>query len=1147
MLDVREGDLPETAPRYRLYAAPYSVNCHGPWMLLQWLADEHGAEHFDIAEVDIINAGQLQPELTRLNPNHSVPTLYDSSVEKVIWESNAILRYLARQAGTAADLYPVDDPLRAARVEAALEFRSDVLYPAIEDFSYVALGFSRRRIAAAPRAMVRALEELILGFLSGPDPFIGGQSPGIADFAIAPSLAFLGDENDDQRLPQTIRDYLARFYQAVPGALSISEQARAYVRMRAEMGYVAGRPTSFRDVLKEPDDVRPPFARPDTVATARVTCADDLEGRAVRLYLALTGAEVDVLAAPDSVLRWRPVLEDDKSGIAVSGAFTIARCLGRGAADTDSDVPEQAERSADFMHRLRRETESALSGSVEALEQLPALLRVLDAQLESDSSPFLAGKDPGMQDCMAFLCLRALPGLSGGSIPIRLSPVASTYLKKLDDSLGAAAAQLAVAATGASSVVHEPKADGAPGEGGALRSLIDSSRWGNLDLEHEGPLNDQIYRERDSLPPSHAAWDEAAANLHLDYRNLKVRERMDTMPVLSAAEQDLPERYLARASSLLSIFAHAYWHNEHNDPVEAIPESLSKPWLEVTRRLGRSAPTMNYMDLYTYNWYGVPNSVTRMRLRTPTTGSAAEQRFYLGTVAISYAGLPILELAARAADEAGRADELALTRTLGEITQCVKRMIETFQFLSLQRNDVGFVDPVIWTHTVATFAMTFTQNVGLGEAVAPSGNSLPIIHYLDSFLGRKTYGSELGQLTQGFRDPAVMAPNHIACIQKLSEVRVRDFVSDHARDPATRRAWNDLIKVYAGEHGFLKQHMKKVFGFVFTASLVGRPATLLNIPLSILKFVESTDNVTQLLVSEMGERRHLALETDNARSVMPAAKPRVPPAEDDPRPVFNDFEMALRNTPDQGFWMLIGHDVVDVTPFLWQHPGGSHTLEYMAGLDATHVYDVIHPNKPIPADWKVGIYRAVEGRDDALKLVQLLTLCMNVCQIEFRSIGGHWCAGEPHDAFDSRPPLDPNWKPHVSPVNLMLLLRYFRKVFDQLFMELLDGAKPFLGEAPAGEIAGDPDLLALRAVRRVPDALRLETMPPWVGEELQEANRKLVELLDKMRRLIAADGFEASAPSSQLGELMLQCAKQAGRIARVYSVEGMEQPGSEVA
>ncbi|MFJ3484339.1 glutathione S-transferase family protein [Pseudomonas sp. NPDC090202] len=75
-----------------------------------WIAEELGLNY------ESINAGGAfgindQPEYLAKNPNGVVPMIEDGDF--VLWESNAIVRYLAAQYGTDAGLYPVDAKVRA--------------------------------------------------------------------------------------------------------------------------------------------------------------------------------------------------------------------------------------------------------------------------------------------------------------------------------------------------------------------------------------------------------------------------------------------------------------------------------------------------------------------------------------------------------------------------------------------------------------------------------------------------------------------------------------------------------------------------------------------------------------------------------------------------------------------------------------------------------------------------------------------------------------------------------------------------------------------------------------------------------------------------------------------------------------------------
>jgi glutathione S-transferase len=68
------------------------------------------AEHLKIEHetqiVDLTKGEQMKPEFTALNPNQRMPVLQDDGF--VLWESNAILHYLASKKPAGAALWPSD-------------------------------------------------------------------------------------------------------------------------------------------------------------------------------------------------------------------------------------------------------------------------------------------------------------------------------------------------------------------------------------------------------------------------------------------------------------------------------------------------------------------------------------------------------------------------------------------------------------------------------------------------------------------------------------------------------------------------------------------------------------------------------------------------------------------------------------------------------------------------------------------------------------------------------------------------------------------------------------------------------------------------------------------------------------------------------
>jgi glutathione S-transferase len=72
-----------------------------------WLAEELGIAH---VRHDVGGAFGMDEAYLRLNPNALIPTIEDDGV--VLWESNAILRYLAARHG-GERLWPADPAVRA--------------------------------------------------------------------------------------------------------------------------------------------------------------------------------------------------------------------------------------------------------------------------------------------------------------------------------------------------------------------------------------------------------------------------------------------------------------------------------------------------------------------------------------------------------------------------------------------------------------------------------------------------------------------------------------------------------------------------------------------------------------------------------------------------------------------------------------------------------------------------------------------------------------------------------------------------------------------------------------------------------------------------------------------------------------------------
>ena len=161
---------------------------------------------YNLEVVDIMAGAQMADWFVALNPNHTVPTLATAE-GKGVWESGAVLRLLAKEAGEEL----------TDKVQTVLEWRQTTFYPTIGKVMYPTLGFGGD-VATIPQGVkdiVENIEPMLEHFLEG-KPFIGGDAPCVADFHIAPALNMLTPSVYWNVASSTVVSYLNAFKAAVP-------------------------------------------------------------------------------------------------------------------------------------------------------------------------------------------------------------------------------------------------------------------------------------------------------------------------------------------------------------------------------------------------------------------------------------------------------------------------------------------------------------------------------------------------------------------------------------------------------------------------------------------------------------------------------------------------------------------------------------------------------------------------------------------------------------------------------------------------------------------------------------------------------------------------------------------------------------------
>jgi glutathione S-transferase len=157
-------------------------------MKVLWLCDELGIAY------ERIDAGGAfgrtnEPDYLAKNPNALVPTIEEPD-GFVLWESNAILRYLARSRAPANPIYPSD--LRvAADCDRWMDWQVSAINPPMTTifFTYVRIPEPERNYAAAAKArdVAERLWAMAEAKLAGGD-YLCGKDLTLADIALAPYL-----------------------------------------------------------------------------------------------------------------------------------------------------------------------------------------------------------------------------------------------------------------------------------------------------------------------------------------------------------------------------------------------------------------------------------------------------------------------------------------------------------------------------------------------------------------------------------------------------------------------------------------------------------------------------------------------------------------------------------------------------------------------------------------------------------------------------------------------------------------------------------------------------------------------------------------------------------------------------------------------
>ncbi|XP_053661158.1 glutathione S-transferase 1-like [Anopheles marshallii] len=198
-----------------LYYSIISPPCRVVLLFAKWLKLE-----LNLIELDVLKREHCKPEFLKLNPQHYIPTLVDGDV--VVWESSAVLIYLAEKYGTDETLYPKDIALRA-KVNQRLFYDIGTLMRSVTTYYHPILMGGEGKLEDFKK--VQDAVGVLDSFLHG-SRWTAGEHITVADFAIAVTVAALdGVLNFDFTVYPNVHRWYEQCKRELVGYTEITKEA----------------------------------------------------------------------------------------------------------------------------------------------------------------------------------------------------------------------------------------------------------------------------------------------------------------------------------------------------------------------------------------------------------------------------------------------------------------------------------------------------------------------------------------------------------------------------------------------------------------------------------------------------------------------------------------------------------------------------------------------------------------------------------------------------------------------------------------------------------------------------------------------------------------------------------------------------------
>jgi glutathione S-transferase len=199
-----------------LYYTKLSPPSRAVWMGIRQLNLD-----INLKTVDLRSGEHLKPEFLKINPAHTVPTIVDGDLS--LWESRAILQYLANKYAPNSSIYP-SDPKKRSIVDRTLNF--DLTYfGSIRDVLIMPLFRGTEPTEQQTTNFKNNLK--LLDTLIGDSKYVAGNELTIADISVLASTSLLeiNEQKDIADLPN-----LKGWYNRVKAQLPYFEEVNGGVK-----------------------------------------------------------------------------------------------------------------------------------------------------------------------------------------------------------------------------------------------------------------------------------------------------------------------------------------------------------------------------------------------------------------------------------------------------------------------------------------------------------------------------------------------------------------------------------------------------------------------------------------------------------------------------------------------------------------------------------------------------------------------------------------------------------------------------------------------------------------------------------------------------------------------------------------------------